>query len=75
MTIVEAIAAYNELNVFAIALSSSSLAETLANDGSCTVFAPNNDAFDVMNTEELDALLEDEDALDEILRHHVVEGD
>ena len=56
------------------ALDAADLVETLSNDGSFTVFAPTDDAFDKLPAGTVEALLEDIPALTNILLYHVVEG-
>ena len=56
------------------ALDAAGLVETLSNDGSFTVFAPTDDAFDKLPAGTVEALLEDIPALTNILLYHVVEG-
>ena len=51
------------------------LVETLNGDESYTVFAPTNDAFDALPEGELDALLNDPEALADVLLYHVVDGE
>jgi len=58
------------------AVQAAGLADTLANDGPFTVFAPTDDAFGDLPEGVLDLLLEPEnqDLLQEILLYHVVPG-
>ena len=49
--------------------------ETLNGDEPYTVFAPTNDAFDALPEGELDALLNDPEALADVLLYHVVDGE
>lgn len=68
-----AIAGNPVLSTLAMALDAAGLAETL--DGPVTVFAPSNDAFDALASDELDALLADPDgALTALLARHVIDG-
>lgn len=48
--------------------------EVLQSDGPFTVFAPTNKAFEALGSSVLDDLLNDRDALAEILKYHVVSG-
>ncbi len=57
------------------ALSEADLAETLAGDGPFTVFAPTDDAFDLLPDGTIEALLADIPALTDILLYHVVSGE
>ncbi|MDA8621297.1 fasciclin domain-containing protein [Psychrosphaera sp.] len=55
------------------ALTQADLVDTLSNEeASFTVFAPTNNAFDKIDSAELDALLADNDALTEVLLQHVI---
>jgi uncharacterized surface protein with fasciclin (FAS1) repeats len=56
------------------AATAAGLAETLANDGPFTVFAPTDGAFADLPEGTLEGLLEDTDALGQILLYHVVPG-
>lgn len=58
------------------AVEAAGLADTLANEGPFTVFAPTDDAFNDLPDEVLNALLEPEnrDLLRDILLYHVVPG-
>lgn len=57
------------------ALKAADLVDTLAGDGPFTVLAPTNDAFDSLPEGVLDDLLEDKEALTQLLLHHVVSGE
>ena len=50
------------------------IAQTLAGEGPFTLFAPTNEAFAKIAEDDLSALLEDKDALTEVLLRHVVPG-
>lgn len=56
------------------AVSIAGLAETLAANGTFTLFAPTNDAFSAIGDESLNVLLADPDALRDVLLNHVVDG-
>lgn len=57
------------------AVTEAGLAETLANDGPFTVFAPTDDAFAALPEGTVESLLEDpEGALTDVLLYHVVDG-
>ncbi len=56
------------------AVQAAGLAETLQEEGPFTVFAPTDGAFAGLPDGALDELMEDPDALAEILLHHVVPG-
>jgi uncharacterized surface protein with fasciclin (FAS1) repeats len=57
-----------------VALEAAGLDETLENDGPFTVFAPTDEAFANLPDGTLEALLDDIDALTEILLYHVTTG-
>ena len=56
------------------ALDAAGLVGTLEGDGPFTVFAPTDDAFAMLPDGTVDALLQDPNALSEILLYHVVPG-
>ena len=56
-------------------MQAAGLDETLANDGPFTVFAPTDAAFNALPAGTVDALLQDVDALTEVLLYHVVAGE
>jgi uncharacterized surface protein with fasciclin (FAS1) repeats len=56
------------------ALTAADLVDTLQGEGPFTVFAPTDEAFEALPDGILDALLEDKDALTEVLLYHVVPG-
>lgn len=75
-TIVENARAIPYLSSFFNAVQASGLAETLAGPGPYTVFAPNNEAFDLLDVEDFDAMSpERRDELEQLLRTHVSEGE
>jgi uncharacterized surface protein with fasciclin (FAS1) repeats len=59
---------------FASVVRDAGLEDTL-NEGTYTVFAPTNEAFDNLPEGTLDNLSEDEQALNDVLTYHVVEGE
>ncbi len=65
-----------ELSTLVAALGAADLASTLEGEGPFTVFAPTNDAFRALPQEVFNALLkaENRDALVEILKYHVADG-
>ncbi|MBK8011306.1 MAG: fasciclin domain-containing protein [Deltaproteobacteria bacterium] len=75
-TIVEAASASSDLStlVAAVGVSSSAVQSALTAGGPITVFAPVNSAFAAIPSADLDALLADQSALDEVLTYHVVAG-
>jgi transforming growth factor-beta-induced protein len=65
----------DDLSTLVTALEVADLVETLEGEGPFTVFAPTNEAFAKLPEGELEALLEDEDALRDVLLYHVVPGE
>lgn len=63
------------LSTLAQAVEAAGLVETLNSEGPFTIFAPANCAFEAIPEEDLNALLEDTDALTNVLTYHVVQGD
>jgi len=57
------------------AVDAAGLATTLANDGPFTVFAPTDNAFAALPMGTIDALLQDPQALSQVLLYHVVAGE
>jgi len=57
------------------AIDAAGLATTLANDGPFTVFAPTDNAFAALPMGTIDALLQDPQALSQVLLYHVVAGE
>ena len=60
-TIVELAASTENLSTFSKAIEASGLVETLSAAGTYTLFAPNNEAFEKIDSETLAKLLEPED--------------
>ncbi len=74
-TVYDVIANHPDLNTLEAAVDAAGLATTLAEGGPYTVFAPNDDAFNLLPEGLLTALLEDPTGLlTEILFYHVVDG-
>jgi uncharacterized surface protein with fasciclin (FAS1) repeats len=63
-----------QLSQLVAAIEAAGLRERLEQIGTVTIFAPNNDAFASLGQSDLAALLANPQELDDILRHHVVEG-
>lgn len=61
--------------VTAVEAANPAVAELLSGEGQYTVFAPTNDAFSAIPEADLNALLEDQAALTNVLQYHVVEGE
>ncbi|GAA3743977.1 putative surface protein with fasciclin (FAS1) repeats [Spinactinospora alkalitolerans] len=62
------------LSTLVDAVTQADLVDTLNDAEDITVFAPANAAFEEIPEEDLNALLEDQDQLTEVLTYHVVEG-
>jgi transforming growth factor-beta-induced protein len=61
-------------NTLATALGAAELIETLKSDGPFTVFAPTDEAFAKIPSDQLNAILADKALLTKILTYHVVAG-
>jgi transforming growth factor-beta-induced protein len=72
--IVEVASSAGVFNTLVTAVQAAGLVETLQSEGPFTVFAPTDDAFAKLPAGTIPALLEDTDALAEILTYHVVPG-
>jgi uncharacterized surface protein with fasciclin (FAS1) repeats len=75
--VVEEIKGWDEFSTFSEAIEATDLKDTLAGDGSFTVFAPTDDAFAQLPEGAVDELMtpENRDELEALVRHHVVEGE
>lgn len=72
-TITEIAAGTEDLSTLVTALQTAGLDATLDNaDATFTVFAPTNAAFEVLGQENIEALLNDAEALEAVLLQHVV---
>lgn len=71
-TILEVAQDNADLSTLVQAVEAAGLTETLAGEGPFTLFAPVNSAFDKLPQGQLEALLENPDALQQILTYHVV---
>ena len=72
---VVAIAAKNsDFSTLTAAIKQAGLTKTLKGKGPFTVFAPTNEAFAKVPTDQLDALLADKMALADVLTYHVLDG-
>lgn len=72
-TVVDIIVNSPDHTILKTAVLACGLEKTLS-ESTFTVFAPTNDAFNKLPEGTLDGLLEDTDALTDILLYHVVEG-
>ena len=73
-TIVDIAVADDRFETLVTALTAAELVETLQGEGPFTVFAPTDEAFEALPEGTLEALLEDEAALTDVLLYHVVSG-
>lgn len=75
--VLEQIKGSGEFSTFSQAIEATDLKDTLAGDGPFTVFAPTDEAFAQLPEGALDELMtpENREALEALLRHHVVEGE
>lgn len=74
-TIVEVASDAGTFSTLLAAAEAAGLVDTLNGDGPFTVFAPTDEAFAALPDGTLEGLLEDTDALSEILLYHVVSGE
>lgn len=72
--IVETAVAAGSFNTLVTALKAAGLIHTLKGIGPYTVFAPTDEAFAKIPKDELNALLQDKQALTKVLTYHVVPG-
>lgn len=63
------------LTTLVSAVQEAGLVDTLNSEGPFTIFAPTNDAFAEIPQSDLDALLQDQDALTDVLTYHVHAGE
>jgi transforming growth factor-beta-induced protein len=73
-SIVDIAVADGRFNTLVAAVTAAGLADTLAGEGSFTVFAPTDDAFAALPAGTVEGLLNDIPALTNILLYHVVDG-
>jgi len=73
-SIVEIAVEDGRFSTLVAALQAADLVGTLEGEGPFTVFAPTDDAFAMLPEGTVDALLEDTEALSEVLLYHVVPG-
>ena len=76
LSIIEIISSYEDFSTFAKALQAADLVNALKGNGTFTVFAPSNEAFDLMRPGTLQNLLKPENKtkLSSILTYHIVPG-
>ena len=73
-TLIETARQAGTFNTLLTALDKAGLTETLSGDGPFTVFAPTDDAFDELEADVLDKLLDDRERLTAVLKYHVLAG-
>jgi uncharacterized surface protein with fasciclin (FAS1) repeats len=75
-SIVDVAVANGSFTTLVTALETTGLDVTLSDlDSEFTVFAPTDDAFDLLGQETIDALLADTETLTDILTYHVIDGE
>ena len=74
-TIVDVAVADGRFTTLVAAVEAAGLVETLSGEGPFTVFAPTDDAFALLPEGTVEGLLEDPEALADILTYHVVAGE
>jgi transforming growth factor-beta-induced protein len=74
LDIVDTAVANGNFTILARALTEAALIDTLKSDGPFTVFAPTDEAFAKIPSEQLNAILADKALLTKILTYHVVAG-
>ena len=74
MDIVDTAISAGSFNTLVTAVKAAGLVDTLKGEGPFTVFAPTDEAFAKIPKKDLDALLNDKEALTRILTYHVVPG-
>lgn len=57
------------------AVDDAGLTEVLSSEGTFNLFAPNNDAFEKMDADKKDSIMNDTDALANVLKHHILDLD
>lgn len=75
VNIMESAAQFGQIQYFRTLLKETGLDDKLAGDDTYTVFAPTDQAFNDIPDEEMQQLLENPDALRELLRSHITPGD
>jgi uncharacterized surface protein with fasciclin (FAS1) repeats len=72
--IVDTAVAAGSFNTLVTAVKEAGLVETLKSDGPFTVFAPTDEAFAKLPEGTIESLLQDKEALTNVLTYHVVPG-
>ena len=73
-TIADIVSGDSQFSTLLDAINAAGLAEELSS-GSFTVFAPTNEAFEALPSEDLNAILGDLDQLTNLLQNHIVSGE
>ena len=73
-TIVDIAMSDERFSTLVAAVDAAGLVETLSGEGPFTLFAPTNDAFAALPEGSVEALLQDREALTQVLTYHVVSG-
>jgi uncharacterized surface protein with fasciclin (FAS1) repeats len=72
--IVDTAISAGNFNTLLTAAKAAGLVDTLKSDGPYTLFAPTDEAFAAIPKAQLNALLQDKEALTKVLTHHLVKG-
>jgi len=75
MNIVQTAVESGQFDTLITAIQTAELEETLSGEGPFTVFAPTDAAFDALPQGALEELLDDKDALTNVLLYHVADGE
>lgn len=75
LNLVETAVESGQFDTLIAAVQAADLEETLSGEGPFTVFAPTDSAFDALPEGTLDELLDDEEALTNVLLYHVADGE
>ena len=73
-TLIETAKQAGNFGTLLTALDKAGLTETLSGTGPFTVFAPSDDAFEKLDGDVLNKLLDDKDRLASVLKYHVLAG-
>lgn len=73
-TLIETAQKAGSFSTLLTALDKAGLTKTLSGDGPFTVFAPNDDAFNKLDDDVLNKLLDDKERLASVLKYHVLAG-
>ena len=74
MDVVDTAVNAGNFNTLVAAIEAAGLVDTLKGDGPFTVFAPTDEAFAKIPSDQLESLLADKEALTKVLTYHVVPG-